>query len=264
MPIQNSGSISLLDIANEFGGSAPHSLSEYYGAASGIPASGSIQLDDFYGASAAFTYTLTSNTQQGNIRTLAVNGGWDGSSNLVFVIDTNVVVWSDNTSIAALTTGTNFPNGLTIVNKGKIMGRGGNSTDTAFYDVGGFVIDATARPGYAGGPAIELNVPVTIDNSQGYIGGGGGGGGGMYAGAGAGGGLSPYTGNFGGARVNQNTSATWNLPANTAQVPLNTNGTQLSSNAQTESYTAQVLQAYTTNSTGGGNGGAFGAGDFFI
>lgn len=264
MPIQNSGSISLLDIANEFGGSAPHSLSEYYSAAGGIPASGTIQIDDFYGASAAFTFTLTSNTQQGNIRTLAVNGGWDGSSKLIFVINTNVVVWSDNTSIAALTTGTNFPNGLTIVNKGKIMGRGGNATNTALDVSNLFGIDTTARPGFAGGPALELNVPVTINNSQGYIGGGGGGGAGSYGGGGAGGGLTPITGTFTGATSNVNTSKTYTLPANTAQVPLNTNGTQLYSDAQNDSYTATVLQGYATNSTGGGNGGATGFGDFFI
>lgn len=50
-PLQSSGPISLLDIANAFGGSAPHSLSEYYGVAGGIPGSGSISLGNFYGAS---------------------------------------------------------------------------------------------------------------------------------------------------------------------------------------------------------------------
>ena len=53
MALQSSGAISLNDIAGEFGGSTPHSLSEYYGAASGIPSSGTIDFADFYGASAA-------------------------------------------------------------------------------------------------------------------------------------------------------------------------------------------------------------------
>ena len=53
MALQSSGAISLQDIANEFGGSTPHSLSEYYGAASGIPSSGTIDFADFYGKSAA-------------------------------------------------------------------------------------------------------------------------------------------------------------------------------------------------------------------
>jgi hypothetical protein len=52
MALQSSGQIKLSEIATEFGGSAPHSLSEYYGAASGVPASGEIQLAaDFYGTS---------------------------------------------------------------------------------------------------------------------------------------------------------------------------------------------------------------------
>lgn len=252
MPIQNSGSISLLDIANEFGGTAPHSLSEYYGAAGGIPASGTIQLDDFYGASAAFTFTLTSNTQQGNIRTLAVDGGWDGSSNLIFVINTNVVVWSDNVSIAALTTGTNFPNGLTIVNKGKIMGRGGNGPTSL------------EGAGQAGGPAIELNVPVTIDNSQGYIGGGGGGGSGAFAGAGAGGGLTPYVEpSFTAANTAQTNNTTLVPTASLAQVPINSPGVQ-DGRYLTNSYNKATINMRPVASTGGGNGGLFRTTDIFF
>lgn len=55
MALQSSGAISLLDIQGEFGGSAPIGINEYYGAASGIPASGQISLNDFYGASSAPT-----------------------------------------------------------------------------------------------------------------------------------------------------------------------------------------------------------------
>ena len=174
MVLQTSGAISLADIAAEFGGSAPHSLSEYYGAATGVPASGAISIGTFYGKSAAQTVTLNSNEQEMNLRTKAVALGWNGSSALIFVINTGKYVWSDNVTVAALTTGTNFPNGLTIVNKGYIMGRGGNA-------------DHSSQNGQAGGPAIELNVPVTIDNSNGYIGGGGGGGAGNFGGGGAGG-----------------------------------------------------------------------------
>lgn len=61
MPLPSSGSISLSQIAAEFGGTAPHSLSEYYRggglvpdtpANALIPTSGAIKLSDFYGASA--------------------------------------------------------------------------------------------------------------------------------------------------------------------------------------------------------------------
>jgi hypothetical protein len=59
MALQTSGSISVGDLASEFGGAAPHSLSEYYGAASGIPASGAIALSAFYGASSSFATKKT-------------------------------------------------------------------------------------------------------------------------------------------------------------------------------------------------------------
>jgi hypothetical protein len=59
MALQSSGQISLSQIAAEFGGSAPHALSEYYGKGN-APASGEIQLAaDFYGTSNIFTTTLS-------------------------------------------------------------------------------------------------------------------------------------------------------------------------------------------------------------
>jgi len=51
MTLQSSGAISLSDIAAEFGGSTPHSLSEYYGVDTGVPSSGTISFSDFYGTS---------------------------------------------------------------------------------------------------------------------------------------------------------------------------------------------------------------------
>ena len=51
MALQNSGPISLSQIASEFNDTAPHSLSEQYSAAPGIPSSGSISFSQFYGKS---------------------------------------------------------------------------------------------------------------------------------------------------------------------------------------------------------------------
>ena len=48
MPLQSSGAISLNDVQGEFGGSNPISISEYYGADTGVPSSGTISLSDFY------------------------------------------------------------------------------------------------------------------------------------------------------------------------------------------------------------------------
>ena len=52
MAVKASGSLSFqTDIVGEFLGTAPHSLSEYYDAATGIPASGAISFSDFYSKS---------------------------------------------------------------------------------------------------------------------------------------------------------------------------------------------------------------------
>lgn len=62
MPLQSSGAISLSQIQAEFGGSNPISLSEYYGAASGIPSSGTISMNQFYGKSAVQPFDFTFHT----------------------------------------------------------------------------------------------------------------------------------------------------------------------------------------------------------
>ena len=49
MTLPSSGPIGFLDIQNEFGGAAPIDLGEYYGAAPGIPCSGTISISQFYG-----------------------------------------------------------------------------------------------------------------------------------------------------------------------------------------------------------------------
>ena len=48
MALQSSGAISLLDLQNEFGGSSPISISEYYNADDGVVTSGAISMNNFY------------------------------------------------------------------------------------------------------------------------------------------------------------------------------------------------------------------------
>lgn len=61
MALQSSGQIKLSEIATEFGGSAPHSLSEYYNKGN-APGSGEIQLAaDFYGTSNNISLSTTIN-----------------------------------------------------------------------------------------------------------------------------------------------------------------------------------------------------------
>lgn len=51
MTLQTTGPISLLNVQGEFGGSGSIAISEYYSAASGVPSTGIISFNDFYGAS---------------------------------------------------------------------------------------------------------------------------------------------------------------------------------------------------------------------
>ena len=118
------------------------------------------------------------------------------SSGGTFQIPSNYWIWSDNVGVAALIIDT--PN-CTVVNNGKIIGRGGNG-----------------RGHYQslqnGGPAISVTAGgVTIRNMSGaYIAGGGGGGGGEGpggtggggAGGGAGGDIRNRNGNSAGGAIN--------------------------------------------------------------
>ena len=81
----------------------------------------------------------------------------------------NQATISAGTASYALRTGT-FPAGSTllIINKGYIRGKGGNGG--SYNTAGG-----------AGGAALYIDFPCTIDNAAGYIYGGGGGGGGARA-----------------------------------------------------------------------------------
>ena len=58
MALPPSGTISLSQIQTEFGGANPISISEYYGAASGVPTSGAISISNFHGTS-SITYIDT-------------------------------------------------------------------------------------------------------------------------------------------------------------------------------------------------------------
>lgn len=169
MALQSSGAISLANVASEFGGSTPHSLSEYYRNGgrttsnnTNVPTSGTISLSNFYGALAEVTLTSAGNVngqaqrQQITVSSFISSGG-------ILVIPSNLWVWSDSTSVAALIV--NIP--CTIKNYGKIIGKGGTGGNRDSF------------AGLAGGPAIRVQSSgVTIINYSGaYIAGGGGGGG---------------------------------------------------------------------------------------
>jgi len=167
MAIQASGAITLQDIQDEFGGSHPISLSEYYGSDT-VPASGQISLSDFYGTQNAFSFNVTTGIDGAStLSTLATAAGWDGTVPIVMTVNSGVHIRSMSSSTPSLTM--NVANSV-LINNGAIFGRGGNSNSGA----GGHAISITA----AG---------TTVTNNFGaFIAGGGGGGGGVGGGGGAG------------------------------------------------------------------------------
>lgn len=90
MALPVSGPISLGQIAAEFGGAAPHSLSEYYAKTVGIPASGTISFSHFRGKSnKGWTFVgagPVSRAQRASFPSTAMAGDlavWCGASNTI-------------------------------------------------------------------------------------------------------------------------------------------------------------------------------------
>lgn len=83
-------------------------------------------------------------------------------------------VGSNSGSFASFTTGTGWPSNTTlrVINRGRILGKGGDGA-YAFLDGN----TPRVQQAQAGGPAIDAPYPMTFDNSDGEIWGGGGGGG---------------------------------------------------------------------------------------
>ena len=177
MAIKNNGPLSISnDIVGEFGGSRPHSLSEYYRGGPLVPnvsqnskitatQNARISFSDFYGAVNLFVFTINENVKEINLRNYLLTKGWDGNAPVELTLAAGRYLWSDSTTIAAVVTGL-FPNGLLFTNNGFIMGKGGQGGNAR----------AGQLNGLSGGPAISLSSACAIINS-GYIGGGGGGGG---------------------------------------------------------------------------------------
>ena len=143
-------------------------------------ASGTISLSNFYGKSNVFAFQIGSNQTNLNLRTLALANGWNGTAAVIATVNGGVYIYSTDIGTPGLTINGSFPNGVSLVNNGFILGKGGRGAQPG----------ATSwLAGETGGPAISLGVSVSITNNS-YIAGGGGGGGGSSSvgGGGAGGG----------------------------------------------------------------------------
>ena len=146
MPLPATGPITLAQIATEF--AKGNNLAALYNAAAGIPASGAISMGMFRGLSAEFTLNIASDIANPNIRQLALNAGWNGTSK----VKVNITAQYINT--LNLLAEWSFPGGLEItISSGTLVG-GVRS----------------------GGTALTASIPVSIRNLGSICGGGGQGG----------------------------------------------------------------------------------------
>ena len=197
MPIPGPGpSISMTTIATEFGGSVPHSLSEYYRGGglvpntptnAAIPTSGTISMGNFYGSAnrVAVNLTIASNTY--NYDVFANRGPTysPGSSDITVTVNPGVTVGSTSVPAYAMLVPSGFSPGDTvrIVNNGVIQGMGGGGGNGGQANIG---TPFPGAAGAAGGNALYVNRPTVVTNNGTLAGGGGGGGGGGGSSAGGG------------------------------------------------------------------------------
>ena len=174
-----SGQISLSDVNTELGLSATALITMNDAAVrtlAGVGGSGTvITMQDLQGKSNEFNYIISTNQSNLNLATGATAAGWNGTSKLNVTINSGIYIGSTSTGSPALTVSGSFPNTVSLINNGFIIGKGGNGGD-------GRSINATSgsggSAGGAGGLALSVSSAITITNNGTFGGGGGGGGGG--------------------------------------------------------------------------------------
>ena len=142
MAVTSSAPISITDLVTEFGGSAPHSLTEYYRGGSlvpnvtannSVPTSGAISLTDFFGA------TATSGTDD---RTITIGSGSFGS----FILGYGFAA-------APLNAGSGFG----LISSNTIGFSGFNVTIEAVYHIlNQLVFKASTNPGNSGWTSMTV------------------------------------------------------------------------------------------------------------
>ena len=119
----------------------------------------------FWGKTNGVFLTITTNQTDLNLNLWALSNGWNGSDNVTITLATGVYIYSTGTGLGGLIINGSWPNGLTFVNNGYVLGKGGDGGS-----------DTVGSDGIA---AIYASVSFAVTNN-GYIAGGGGGGGGSF------------------------------------------------------------------------------------
>ena len=174
MAVPSSGALDFTDLQDEFGGSNPISISEYYRNGglvpsnnTNVPVSGTVALSDFYGAVNQIGVTASA-ASSANLQSLfdAVTAGtWTSAVPKVYTVNSG-------TTMGILTAPASMGGTLTINIAGEVQGTGGAAA-------------SAGAAGNAGGSAITvLSTGITVNVTGALRGGGGGGGGGGAGGAG--------------------------------------------------------------------------------
>ena len=220
MALPASGAISLNQVNVELGSAGTTSINMNQSTVRTLfgVASGAIAMSNGYGKANQFAFSITTAQTNANLRTLAVNAGWDQSIKVVATINSGVVMTSNTVGTPGLTINGAWPSGIELINNGTIAGRGGNGGGGGIGGSGPSHLSNNPLPGSggtAGGLALTISVAASIRNNGTIAGGGGGGGGGggygtndgtekdafysRYGGGGGGGGRSSNTNSSGGA-----------------------------------------------------------------
>jgi hypothetical protein len=214
-----------------------------------VPSGAIIMPTNFYGKSNRVTVaaTISANTNNYVVNTAKASGYAAGTTDFTLTINSGIFVGSGSTGSYAMTVDTSWTAGdtVTIINNGTIVGRGGNGGQSVSP------ISGSGSGGAPGGPALNVNRAITLNNTNGRIAGGGGGGGGggwgiiyfgksgaFATGGGGGGGIGVSSGGAGGL-ANAGTGGTGGSGTFTAAGSGGAPG--------------------NTGATAGGNGGGYGS-----
>ncbi len=189
MTLPSSGAISMSNVDVELGLSSTAQITLNDSAVRTLfgVSSGQISMSNGYGKSNRVSITINIANTSKNYNIFSNRGGTyvAGKADITVNVGSGYTVGSTSTGTYALDTGSGWTSGdtITLNNSGYIAGMGGS---------------AEANPG---GPAFQMQWPVTLNNGSGYIYSGGGGGGEgrarTYSGGGGGGGAGTYHGAHG-------------------------------------------------------------------
>lgn len=190
MGVKSSGELSLTtDIVGEYGGTAPHSFSEYRRGGGEVPdiapnnaisnTNSDISFSSFYGTTdrVALALQISGEEKDYNIYSNLPAGYVQHATDLTVTIGSNALVGSNSTSGYALDTGTGYSSTdtLTIINNGTIIGRGGNGGNGGNARYNNETSTTAGTAGTDGGHAFRAQFACTFTNNGSLHGGGGGG-----------------------------------------------------------------------------------------